>query len=83
MECFISVIPGSEPRTDFCVPLARGLDPEGYSITCSAQQTHISGVQASWTRRREDGQLSRTAAEPSFTLSLRFSLHFKTEQKAF
>ncbi|GAA6068068.1 uncharacterized, partial [Tachysurus ichikawai] len=43
MDCFISVIPGSEPRVDFCVPLARGLDPEGYSIT-NTHNKHIFQV---------------------------------------
>lgn len=70
MECFISVIPGSKPRSDFCMLLTRGLDPEGYSITSSTQQTHLSGVQASWTQGREEGWLSGTAAGCSFTLSL-------------
>lgn len=42
MECFISVIPGRERRTDFCVPLIRGLDPDGYSIASSAQQQRTS-----------------------------------------
>lgn len=73
MECFISVIPGSGRHTDFCMPLTRGLDPEGHGIASSTQQTHLSGVQASWSQIQEESQLSRTAAERSFTRSLHFA----------